>query len=119
MNAASVHGLIRMTGNPRMAFDSYRRFIQSYAEVVGGVSPGGFAGLLAQMIAAEGVANEAELDSEALERLVEQFLGLAAHAGHAPPFDPIDQIAEAAHAVYGRGKAPGRANTGASIPLRA
>jgi len=56
MNAASVHGLIRMTGNPRMAFDSYRRFIQSYTEVVGGVSPGGFAGLLAQMIAAEGVA---------------------------------------------------------------
>ena len=100
MNAASVHGLIRMTGNPRMAFDSYRRFIQSYAEVVGGVSPGGFAGLLAQMIAAEGVANEAELDSEALERLIEKFVGLAAHAGHAPPFDPIDQIAEAAHAVY-------------------
>jgi len=100
MNAASVHGLIRMTGNPRMAFDSYRRFIQSYAEVVEGASPGGFADLLAQMISAEGVANEAELDSEALERLVEKFLALAAHAGHAPPFDPIDQIAEAAHAVY-------------------
>ena len=40
MNAASVHGLIRMTGNPRMAFDSYRRFIQSFAEVVGGAPPG-------------------------------------------------------------------------------
>jgi pyruvate,orthophosphate dikinase len=100
MNAASVHGLIRMTGNPRMAFDSYRRFIQSYAEVVGGASPGGFADLIAQMIEAEGVANEAELDSEALERLVEKFLALAARAGHAPPSDPIDQIAEAAHAVY-------------------
>ncbi len=100
MNAASVHGLIRLTGNPRMAFDSYRRFIQSYAEVVGGVSPGGFAGLLAQMIGAEGVANEAELDSEALERLVEQFLGMAARLGHAPPFDPSDQIDEAARAVY-------------------
>ena len=100
MNAASVHGLIRMTGNPRMAFDSYRRFVQSYAEVVGGAAPGAFAGKLAQTIAAEGVANEAELDSEALERLVEQFLGLAAHLGHAPPFDPIDQIDEAARAVY-------------------
>src|SRR5208337_2594052 len=100
MNAASVHGLIRLTGNPRMAFDSYRRFIQSYAEVVGGVSPGGFAGLLAQIIGAEGVANEAELDSEALERLVEQFLGMAARLGHAPPFDPSDQIDEAARAVY-------------------
>ena len=100
MNAASVHGLIRLTGNPRMAFDSYRRFIQSYAEVVGGVSPGGFAGLLAQMVDAEGVANEAELDSEALERLVDKFLALAAHLGHAPPFGPIDQIDEAAQAVY-------------------
>ncbi len=55
MNALSVHGLIRMTGNPRMAYDSYRRFIQSYAEVVGGAAPGSFAGLLAKMIAAEGV----------------------------------------------------------------
>ena len=100
MNAASVHGLIRLTGNPRMAFDSYRRFIQSYAEVVGGVSPGGFAGLLAQMVDAEGVANEAELDSEALERLIEKFFALATHLGRAPPFGPIDQIDEAAQAVY-------------------
>ena len=100
MNAASVHGLIRLTGNPRMAFDSYRRFIQSYAEVVGGAPPGGFAGLIAEMIGAEGAANEAELDSEALERLVERFLELAGRVGHAPPFDPIDQIAEAAQAVY-------------------
>ncbi len=100
MNALSVHGLIRMTGNPRMAFDSYRRFIQSYTEVVGGAAPGGFAKLLAEMIVAEGAANEEELDSEALERLTDEFLALAARLGRAPPFDPIDQIAEAAQAVY-------------------
>ncbi len=100
INALSVRGLIRMTGNPRMAYDSYRRFIHSYAEVVGGAVPCGFAGLLAQMIAAEGVGNEAELDSEALERLTDEFLALAARLGRAPPFDPIDQIAEAAQAVY-------------------
>ncbi len=106
MNGASVHGLIRMTGNPRMAYDSYRRFIQSYAEVVGGVASDSFSGLLAQMIAAEGVANEAELDSEALERLTDEFLARAAHLGHAPPFDPIDQIAEAAQAVYKSWESP-------------
>ena len=100
MNAKSVHGLIRMTGNPRMAYDSCRRFIQSYAEVVGGVAPGSFAGLLTKMIAAEGAANEEELDSEALERLTDDFLALATRLGHAPPFDPIDQITEAAQAVY-------------------
>ncbi|HKN27264.1 MAG TPA: PEP/pyruvate-binding domain-containing protein [Roseiarcus sp.] len=105
MNGASVHGLIRMTGNPRMAYDSYRRFIQSYAEVVGGVASDSFSGLLAQMIAAEGVANEAELDSEALERLTDEFLARAAHLGHAPP-DPIDQIAEAAQAVYKSWESP-------------
>ena len=100
MNEASVHGLIRMTGNPRMAFDSYRRFVQMFAEVVGAAPPERFAKLIAQMIGDERVANEAELDSEALERLTQQFLDLAARLGHAPPEDPMDQIAEAAEAVY-------------------
>jgi pyruvate,orthophosphate dikinase len=100
MNAASVHGLIRMTGNPRMAFDKYRRFVQMFAEVVAGAPSSRFAKLTAEMIDAEGVANETELDSEALERLTQQFLDLAARLGHAPPEDPMDQIAEAAQAVY-------------------
>ncbi len=100
MNASSVRGLIRMTGNPRMAHDSHRRFIQAYAQVVGGAAPGGFAGLLAEMIAAEGVGDEAELNSEALERLTAEFLALAGRLGRAPPLDPIDQIAEAAQGVY-------------------
>ena len=100
MNGASVHGLIRVTGNPRMAFDSYRRFVQSFAEVVGGVPRERFAELLARMIDEEDAANEAELDSEALERLTEQFLDLANRLGRSPPEDPLDQIAEAAEAVY-------------------
>ena len=100
MNAASVHELIRMTGNPRMAFDSYRQFVQMFTEVVAGAPSGPFSKLTADMIDAEEVANEAELDSEALERLAQQFLDLAARLGHAPPEDPMDQIAEAAQAVY-------------------
>ena len=100
MNATSVHGLIRLTGNPRMAFDSRRRFIEGYAEVVGGVSHGGFASLTAEMVRAEGVVNESELDSEALERLVDQFQALAVRLGRPPPDDPIEQVAEAAEAVY-------------------
>ncbi len=100
MTGASVHGLIRLTGNPRMAFDSWRRYIQGHAEIVGGVAPGGFSALVDDMVRAEGVANEAELDSEALERLSGQFLAHAVRHGHAPPDDPIEQIAEAAEAVY-------------------
>lgn len=100
MTATSLHGLIRLTGNPRMAFDSRRRFIQGYAEVVGGAAPGGFDALTAEMVSAEGVADEAELDSDALERLCDQVLALAAHLGQAPPEDPVEQIARAAEAVY-------------------
>ena len=48
----------------------------------------------------EGVANEAELDSEALERLVDQFLALSVRLPPAPPEGTIEQIAEAAQAVY-------------------
>ncbi len=100
MNQTSAHGLIRATGNPRLAFDSYRRFIQSYAEVVGGVAIHPFESALARMIVSEDVAHEAELDPEALERLVEEFLVLAAHLSAAPPEDPIDQLTQAARAVY-------------------
>ena len=43
MNEQTVAGLIRATGNPRLAWDSYRRLVQGYAEVVAGV-PAGAAG---------------------------------------------------------------------------
>jgi pyruvate,orthophosphate dikinase len=98
MNAVSVHGQIRATGNPRLAFDSWRRFIQSYAEVVGGMEIAPFDQALARMIQSEGVAHEGELDPEALERLVAEFLVLAEDA--APPPDPLEQLFGAARAVY-------------------
>jgi len=100
MNAVSVHGLIRATGNPRLAFDSYRRFIISYVEVVGGLAITPFEQALAAMIQSEGVGHEAELDSEALERLVGEFLGIAAAHDATPPQDPIEQLTQAARAVY-------------------
>ena len=101
MNPATVHGLIRSSGNPRMAFDSYRRFLKAYAEVVAGADTQPFdAALLAEMIAAEDVADEAELDPEALERLVDRFRAIGERLGDAPPLDPVDQLVESARAVY-------------------
>jgi pyruvate,orthophosphate dikinase len=100
MNPTSVHGLIRATGNPRLAFDSYRRFIISYVEVVGGLSIKPFDEVLAAMIHAEGAAHEAELDPEALERLVGEFLEIAAAHGATPPRDPLEQLFLSARAVY-------------------
>ncbi|CCD99843.1 PEP/pyruvate-binding domain-containing protein [Bradyrhizobium sp. STM 3809] len=65
----AVRGLVRATGRPRLAWDCRRRLLESYAETVLGMDPAPLAERLSQLIAAEDVANERELDSEALERL--------------------------------------------------
>jgi len=97
LNPASLRGLIGLTGNPRLAWDSYRRFVQMFAEVVQGVPAAGFEAKLAEMIRAENVAHEAELDSEALERLAHQFCEVA---GHGIPVEPMHQLGAAARAVF-------------------
>ncbi|HUA76025.1 MAG TPA: PEP/pyruvate-binding domain-containing protein, partial [Acetobacteraceae bacterium] len=107
LNARSVRGLIGLTGNPRLAWDSYRRFIRGYAEVVENTPSAPFDECLSKMIEAEGVAREADLDPEALERLAAQFLAIAADAAGRPiPEDPLDQLGAAARAVYHSWESP-------------
>ena len=102
-----VHGLIRLTGNPRLAWDSFRRFIQSYSEVVGETPLPELGRRLADMMRDEGAASETELDCEALERLTKDFRELAAQALDAPiPEDPMEQLAAAARAVYRSWESP-------------
>ena len=67
--SAAVHGLMRMSGHPRFAWDCRRRFLESYASVVLGLDPAPFADRLAALVAAEGVGSAQALDSEAIERL--------------------------------------------------
>jgi pyruvate,orthophosphate dikinase len=102
----AVQGLIRRTGDPRLAWDSRRRFLETWAVVVGGASPAPFAEALADMIRAEGVADESELDSEALERLAGRFRDLAAASGSLAPDVPEDQLAQAALAVFRSWESP-------------
>jgi pyruvate,orthophosphate dikinase len=66
---AATQGLVRMTGRPRLAWDCRRRFLESFAETVLGCDPTRLAAPVTELIAGEGVANDRELDSEALERL--------------------------------------------------
>ena len=107
LNDETVHGLIRMSGNPRLAWDSYRRFIQGYAEVVHGISGAVFEQSLADMMRREGVASEADLDPEALERLSHDFGEISVRlAGHAVPDDPNEQLNTAARAVYRSWESP-------------
>ena len=90
-----------MTGNPRLAWDSYRRFVQIYAEVVLEVPAAAFEAALARMLQAEDASDETELDPEALERLAQEFRLVAARAAGRPvPDRPMDQLAAAARAVY-------------------
>jgi pyruvate, orthophosphate dikinase len=107
LNDETVRGLIRLTGNPRLAFDSYRRFIQGYAEVVEGASKVVFEQQLSDVVRRENVAGETDLDPDALERLCNDFRerGLRI-TGHALPQDPRDQLFAAAQAVYRSWESP-------------
>lgn len=101
LNMATVHGLIRTTGNPRLAWDSFRRLVQGYATVVDGVPDTPFAACLVDMMAAEGVGSESELDPEALERLTSAYRDIAtSSAGRDIPHDPMQQLTAVAAAVY-------------------
>jgi pyruvate,orthophosphate dikinase len=107
LNAASTEGLIRLTGNPRLAWDCYRRLVAGYAEVVQGLPAEPFARLVAQTLAEEGAEAERELDHRALRRLTQGMLGLYRELAGAPfPEDPHEQLLRAAEAVLRSWDAP-------------
>jgi pyruvate,orthophosphate dikinase len=101
LNGDAVRGLIRLTGNPRMAWDSYRRFIQGYAEVVSTAPAAPFEAALTHLLREEQAQTETALDPEALERLSSTMLAIAAaQPGGRVPIDPMDQLQAAVRAVF-------------------
>jgi len=101
MNNSTVRGMIGLTGNPRLAWDCYRRFVQMFAEVASGVSPAAFSVALTEMIRDEGANEETGLDSEALERLTQAYRAIAGREVPSPiPEQPMDQLVAATCAVY-------------------
>ncbi len=98
--SSAVRGLIRATGRPRLAWDCRRRFLESFTETVRGMDPAPFAAGLAELVAREAVASDRELDSEAIERLVDEELALI--EGHDNDWleDATAQLEAAARAVY-------------------
>ena len=98
--SAAVHGLVRMTGHPCFAWDCRRLFLESYASVALGVDPASFAGRLAELLAAEGVASEQALDGEAIERLAESYLQMIEDEDCIVSEDPMEQLETAVQAVY-------------------
>jgi len=101
LNAETVRGLIRVTGNPRLAWDCYRRFVQSFSEVVWGIPPDPFERRLAASKRAEQVEHDYELDPAALERLTIDYREIALELGaERIPDDVTEQLSAVARAVY-------------------
>jgi pyruvate,orthophosphate dikinase len=97
---AAVHGLIRTTGRPRLAWDCRRRFIESYAETVLGRDPAPLNARLTELIGAEQALSDRDLDSEALERLAGEQCALVDDDDDSWPEDAAAQLDSAARAVY-------------------
>lgn len=98
---ATLRGIVRMTGNPRLSWDSYRRLIQSLAEVVHGVPHDAFEDMLEEYLAEEEVPHAGELDSKALSDLTQDYLNLfMTLTGQEFPQRPIDQLVQAVEAVF-------------------
>src|SRR5213083_3079503 len=95
LNDAAVAGLAEKTGNERFAWDSYRRFVQMYGNVVMGVEGAKFEDEIKRVKDARGVREDTELDVDALRELTEAFNGF-----YEFPSDPQAQLQGAIRAVF-------------------
>ncbi len=101
LNDESVEGLAKLTNNPRFAYDSYRRFVQMFSDVVMEMSKSDFEQIIDDMKAAKGVKQDIELDAEDMKTLVVKFKALYKEKmGEDFPSDPKVQLIEAVKAVF-------------------
>ena len=111
LNDISVEGLAKKTNNPRFAYDSYRRFIQMFSDVVMDIPKSNYEHLLEKMKEAKGVEADTDLDANDLKELVSQFLVKYEQLKGQPfPQDPKEQLIESITAVFRSWDNP-RANT--------
>ena len=101
LNDTTVQGLAATSGDERFAWDSYRRFIQMYGDVVLGVDHGLFEEALEIVKEDNGFYNDTELSSDDWKAIVGEFKQIVADAlGHAFPQDPHEQLWGAIRAVF-------------------
>jgi len=101
LNDKTVEGLAKLTNNPRFAYDSYRRFIQMFSDVVLKVPREEFEKVLEKYKKMEGVKYDAELSVEALKKLVEEYKEIVKrYVGRDFPQDPWEQLFMAIRAVF-------------------
>jgi pyruvate,orthophosphate dikinase len=101
LNDRSVEGLARATGNERFAWDSYRRFVQMFANVVRGVPGSAVEAEIAKLKRERGARLDTELDVDALRELTDRFKALfRERTGEEFPQDPSRQLEQAIRAVF-------------------
>ena len=101
LNDVSVEGFAKKTGNPRFAYDSYRRFIQMFSDVVMEVPKSHFEKIIDEIKAEKGVTYDVELTADDLKELIVRFKKVYFDAmGSEFPQDPTVQLMEAVKAVF-------------------
>ena len=108
MNDEAVEAVSKLSGNPRFAWDSYRRFVQMYGDVVLGMKPASkededpFEVLIDEQKEKKGVKNDTDLTTDDLKELVKKFkVAIKEQTGGEFPTNPWDQLWGAICAVFG------------------
>ncbi len=101
LNDQTVEALAIHTGNERFAFDSYRRFIDMFGDVVMNIPHEKFEDVLEELKGKKGAEEDTDLDTESLKRLVERYKEVyQTETGSPFPCDPLDQLKKAINAVF-------------------
>ncbi len=107
LNDQTIKGVISQSNDPRFAYDSYRRFIQMFANVVKGMNGEAFAKILSEKKDQKNVELDTELSAEDLQELVVEFKHeYQLSLGEVFPEDPLQQLWEAIGAVFGSWMTP-------------
>ena len=101
INDQVAESIAKLTNNPRFAYDSYRRFVQMYSDVVMGVSKSEFEAHIDRIKEEKGIKLDYEMDVDDLKRLVVEFKAIYKEAIKSDfPEDPREQLLNAVEAVF-------------------
>ena len=101
LNDVAVEGLAKRTGNPRFAYDSYRRFIQMFSDVVMEISKSKFEKVLDEIKEKKGYKYDTELTAEDLKEVIAEYKAIyKQEKGTDFPQNPEEQLIEAVTAVF-------------------
>lgn len=101
LNDETVKALAKASGSERFAYDSYRRFLQMFSDVVLGADIEEYEGALEAMKKAKGYQSDTDLTAEDLKELVKEYKEIGVKLGKVVPQDPWDQLWAGIGAVFG------------------